>query len=64
MNRRGEVVLEGIIADLTYRLSLPGTSSFENAYLFLAQAREELQSMEAAAMSNKPADGSSVQPQS
>jgi len=50
MNQRAEIVLDGFVNDRLYRLSLPGQSSFADAYTFLDQLREELQKMEGIAM--------------
>lgn len=46
MNQRAEVVLEGLIQERLYRLSLPAYSGFEGAFAFLDHAREELVRME------------------
>jgi hypothetical protein len=50
MNQRAEIVLDGLVNDRMYRLSLPGQSSFTDAYTFLDQLKEELQKMESIAM--------------
>jgi len=68
MNKRAEVVLEGIISDRNYRLSLPGSSTFADAFLFIDQVIEELKKMETIALeSQKNADqgqGEATLPQS
>lgn len=50
MNQRAEIVLEGFVNDRTYRLSLPGASSFADAFMFLQQAADELKKMETVAV--------------
>jgi hypothetical protein len=45
MNQRAEVVLEGFVNDRMYRLCLPSMASFDEAFNFLDQARQELEKM-------------------
>lgn len=45
MNQRAEVVLEGFVNDRMYRLSIPSMASFDEAFNFVEQVRQELEQM-------------------
>jgi len=64
MNQRAEVVLEGLVNDRPYRLSLPGASTFSDAFLFLQQASDELKRMEGVAVEQANKQQEAQQPAS
>lgn len=61
MNQRAEVVLEGFVNDRMYRLSLPSMASFDEAFNFLDQARQELEKMKENAIAQQAAQQDAAQ---